>query len=201
MQCEATALNEQTDWLTGLYTRQTFLAMLFRETDRMQRMNTPMSVALFDIDDFTHWNTRLDANACDQLLWLVAARTIRLLRSYDLLGRAGKDKFLIALPGCRIAKAVRLAERLQSDAFCVPFHLESEPIRLSACFGIASSEGRSPVVVLREAEEALRQAKASGPGSIQCFEEFPAQAAFLSSHCDDDLIPCNEAHSVLGDSP
>ena len=37
--------------------------MLFRETDRVQRMNSSMSLILFDIDDFGHWNSRLGVDA------------------------------------------------------------------------------------------------------------------------------------------
>src|SRR5580698_2789961 len=108
------------DPLTGLYTRSAALAMLFRETDRVQRHNSPLSLVLFDIDDFSHWNSRLGAAACDTLLYQISIRTNRLLRSYDLLGRIGADEFLIALPGCCIDKAVILTARIRSNVFNIP---------------------------------------------------------------------------------
>ena len=147
---EAAAMSAQTDRLTGVYNRETILSMIFRETDRVQRMKSPLSMILFDIDDFGHWNSLLGAGACDDLLCQAAGRTARLLRSYDLLGRPGMDEFLVALPGCDTAKAGMLAERLRVEVFSSPFHIEGEAIRLSACFGVASSHGRSPVVVLRD---------------------------------------------------
>ena len=168
------------------------LAMLFRETDRVQRMKSSLCVILFDIDDFGHWNSRLGTEACDELLCQVVARSTRLLRSYDLLGRPGKDEFLMALPGCSSANAVIMAERLRVDVFCAPFRVGGDAIRLSACFGIASSLGRSPVVVLREAEQALLVAKATGPESIQCAGDSPqpdaAPVAFLSPTSGDELL-------------
>jgi hypothetical protein len=67
-----------------------------------------------------------------------------------------------------------------------------EAIRLSACFGIAASHGRSPLVVLREAEKALEWAKAAGPESIQCYGSSPASSpsavTFLSSSSGDELL-------------
>ena len=189
---EASALNRQIDRLTGIYNRDAMMAMLFRETDRAQRLKNSLSLILFDIDDFGHWNSRLGSRPCDQLLRQITTRTTRLLRSYDLLGRVGKDEFLVAMPGCGSMNAVSLAERLRQDVFSAPFHLEQDVIRLSACFGISSSQGRSPVVVLRQAEQALQLAKVDGPESIQCFIESLQPSAdpvtFLSPTSGENLL-------------
>jgi diguanylate cyclase (GGDEF)-like protein len=189
---EAATLNAQMDRLTGVYNRETMLSMIFRETDRVQRQQSSLCMILFDIDDFGHWNLRLGSDACDELLCQVVGRTTRLLRSYDLLGRPGKDEFLMALPGCSSVNAVMMAERLRMDVFSTPFRINGDAIRLSACFGVASSLGRSPVVVLREAEQALLVAKAAGPESIQCAGDFPepnaAPIAFLSPTSGDELL-------------
>jgi len=136
-------------------------------------MHTPLSLILLDVDDFGHWNSRLGNDACDDLLCQVARRLGQLLRSYDLLGRPGKDEFLALLPGCGAEEARLLAERIRAEVFCRPFRVEDESIRLSACFGIASSSGRSPVVVLRQAETALQWARTSGPESIQSYLDSP----------------------------
>ena len=190
---ESAARNAQLDGLTGVYNREALLANLFRETDRVQRLNSSLCVILFDIDDFGHWNSRLGAKACDELLCQVAARAGRLLRSYDLVGRPGMDEFLVVLPGCTPASAVLLAERLRMDVFSPPFQVSGESIRLSACFGITESRGRSPMVVLREAEQALVWAAKVGPESIECFGDArwpsPAPVTFLSPSSGDELLP------------
>ena len=46
---EAAIRNAQFDRLTGVYNRETMLSMLFRETDRAQRMNSSLCLVLFDI--------------------------------------------------------------------------------------------------------------------------------------------------------
>jgi diguanylate cyclase (GGDEF)-like protein len=188
---ESALHSAQTDRLTGVFNRETLLAMLFRETDRVQRLKSSLCMILFDIDDFGHWNSRLGSDACDDLLCQIVSRTSRLLRSYDLLGRPGMDEFLVALPGCTAINAIMLSERLRIDVFSPPFRIGTDAIRLSACFGIATSQGRSPVVVLREAEQALIQAKAAGPESIQCFNGCPNSAApvtYLSPSTGDELL-------------
>ncbi|HTB96744.1 MAG TPA: diguanylate cyclase [Terracidiphilus sp.] len=179
---ESSLLTARTDALTGTFNRGTLLAMLFRETDRVQRMKTPLSLLIFDIDDFGHWNAQLGADACDSLLRLVADRAARLFRSYDLFGRTGEDEFLVILPGCSTVDAVLLAERLRSEVFAEPFCPNERAVCLSAGFGITSSRGRSPVVVLREAEIALRTAKTAGPESIQVFNAYP------QTHDDNDIF-------------
>jgi diguanylate cyclase (GGDEF)-like protein len=189
---EPAAPSAQMDRLTGVSNREAMLAMLFRETDRAQRTKSALGLILFDIDDFSHWNARLGAEACDGLLRQVAERTAPQLRSYDLLGRAGKDEFLVGLPGCDAALAVSLAQRLCRSIFSAPFRVADESIRLSACFGIAASLGRSPLVVLREAEQALLAAKEAGPESIQCFREAERPTAvpvtFFSPSSEEDLL-------------
>jgi diguanylate cyclase (GGDEF)-like protein len=189
---ETSLSSTQMDRLTGVYNRVALLSMLFRETDRVQRLSSPLSLVLFDIDDFGHWNSRLGTEACDELLRMVVGRTSRLLRSYDVLGRPGQDEFLLVLPGCAAENALLLADRLRMDVFSTPFQVGGESIRLSACFGVAVSRGRSPVVVLREAERALQRAREEGPENIQLFGDrlvpLPAPVTFFSPTSGDELL-------------
>lgn len=177
----ASLMEAQHDRVTGVFNRETMLTLLFRETDRVQRLRGALCLVLFDIDNFGHWNSELGREIADGLLREVAQRAGRNLRSYDLLGRTGSDEILLALPGCSSINAVMLAERLRVDIFGQPFvvndrHKEVLQLRLTACFGITSSRGRSPVVVLREAEETLQLAKQSGPDAIRCASESPLAA-------------------------
>lgn len=189
---ESAAMNALLDPLTGTYNRATLISMLFRETDRLHRMKSSLSLILFDIDDFGHWNSRLGTETCDELLLQVAGRTMRLQRSYDLLGRMGNDEFLMALPGCTPANALTFAERVRREVFCVPYRVGRDVVRLSACFGISSSDGRTPVVVLREAEEALQQARQAGPESIHYFDNNlnsqTSAVTFLSPMTGDEIV-------------
>src|ERR1019366_2327043 len=163
---QTSALDEHRDALTGAYNRATMLSMLFRETDRVQRMKTSLSLILFEIDNIEFESEQHVGKHRDDVLCSVVDGTVRLLRSYDLLSRVGNDQFLLALPGCDSFNALCLAERLSTDVFATPFQALGETMLFSASFGIASSQGRSPLVVLREAEQALQSAKAAGSGRI-----------------------------------
>jgi two-component system, cell cycle response regulator len=187
---EAAALPSQTDPVTGLYSQPALVSMLFRETDRVQRMKTALCLILFEIQSSTQWHPRLGTIAHDDLRLEMVGRIQRLLRSYDLFGRTGNEEFVLGLPGCSLVNAVVLAERIRLEVFSAPFSWAGQPIRVSACFGIAASLGRSPVVVLREAAKALQIAKAAGPDSIQCAGDSPMAepAPFFSLASEDNLL-------------
>jgi two-component system cell cycle response regulator len=182
---DASLHEAQHDKVTGAFNRGTMLTMLFRETDRVQRLRGLLSLMLFAIDDLAYWTDRLGRDACDRMLREVAQRAKRILRSYDLLGRTGHDEFLLALPGCSAINAAMMADRMRMDVFGEPFMVQNErketiPVRLTACFAVTSSRGRSPVVVMREAAQTLAVSRQSGPDSIRCASESPLPAELSS---------------------
>jgi diguanylate cyclase (GGDEF)-like protein len=182
----------QTDPRTGIHSQDAILSMLFRETDRVQRMKTSLCLLLFELVESAQWSARPGSIAYDDLLLQMAGRTQRLLRTYDLFGRTGKDEFLLGLPGCSLVNAVQLAERIRFEVFSTPFSLAGQALVVSGCFGAAESHGRSPIVVLREAAKALQLAKASGPGSIRSAGDCRSSAEpapFFASGFGDDLLP------------
>lgn len=179
LHCELKNLRETSlkdlehDRVTGVFNREAMLSILFRETDRVQRLRGALCTVLFDVDDFKHWSGELGQAGCDDLLRQMAARTGRILRTYDLLGRVSETEFLLALPGCSSINGVMLAERMRMEVFGEPFPVHSRAgearlVRLTASYAITASRGRSPVVVLREAEATLEKARGAGPDSIQC---------------------------------
>jgi len=150
-----------------LLSRDELIITLFRETDRAQRMKTPLAVILCGIAEWESWKAKLSHEALVEVQRQLADRMIFALRCYDSGGACGDGKFGLVLPGCNSFSAVALAERLNSAAFGVPITAGHEDLNLSGCFGVAGSGGRSPLVVLRNAEDALRKASALGPGSIE----------------------------------
>lgn len=166
-QVKAVRFHASHDSLTGLWNRESLLNLLFPETDRVQRMRTPLTLMLLDLDHFSAINLEYGYGSGDKILQELANRFRRFLRSYDLIGRCGEDEFLIALPGCTADQALSMALRLRQTVLQKPFSAGRDALTLTASMGIAQSQGRSPLVVLREAERALREAKASGRDAIR----------------------------------
>ncbi|HLY42493.1 MAG TPA: GGDEF domain-containing protein [Terracidiphilus sp.] len=153
------------DGITSAHSRAALLTLLFRETDRAQRTRSPLTLILIAFDPISGFGD----SSRQSLLGDVLDRISRLTRSYDLIGRLEDDAIFILLPGCGPSGAAMFAERLKTGVVASPFTIGSASVRLSAYFGITSSIGRSPVIVLREADQALCEARASGPGSVACF--------------------------------
>ncbi len=152
--------------LKATYDRDALLTMLFRETDRAQRMKTALCLLAIGIDATGDEFPLPNTHAHDEFPRQVASRLLRHLRSYDLLGRIGEKTFLAVLPGCEDTVAAALAERITRLVFAQQFTTSGISLKLAPSFGIAASEGRSPIVVLRAAEEALCRARQLGPGAI-----------------------------------
>ncbi len=163
------------DPLTGTWRREAILDLMFKETDRVQRMQVPVSVVLLDVDDFTNLNTKYSPNVADKFLKLLAGRLRRQLRSYDMLGRYAGDKFLIVLPGCTAVEAEAKAHRIRLAVANRPFMVEGNEVSMTACLSVAVSLGRSPLIVLREAERALSLAKQQGHNMVRSYSEVGAQ--------------------------
>ncbi|MGB0125284.1 MAG: GGDEF domain-containing response regulator [Silvibacterium sp.] len=162
LQTRAVSFHASHDHLTGLWNRESLLSLLFPETDRVQRIGTPLGFLMLDLDHFASINTDYGYEAGDKILQELANRLRRYLRSYDLIGRCGEDEFLIVLPGCNSAQALNLASRIRTVLLHRPFAAGRDMAMLTASIGVAQSRGRSPLVVLRETERALAYAKREG---------------------------------------
>ena len=150
-----------------LLSRDELITTLFRETDRAQRMKTPLALILCGVAEWDRWSSAFEMQTLATMHQELIERMIRALRCYDTAGLCGSGVFGLVLPGCSSFSAVAKAERLRAAVFSSPLRAGDEEVLLSGYFGVAGSGGRSPLVVLRNAEDALRKAKALGPGSIQ----------------------------------
>ncbi len=143
----------ETDELTGLPNRRSWEATIRRAVGYAARTHRPLCVAMVDLDHFKDFNDRHGHQAGDRLLKSAAAAWRTALRQTDTLARYGGDEFAVALPGCSLAEAGNVLERLR----------DLTPEGQSCSVGLAEwapkdSEGD----LLARADEALYQAKRSG---------------------------------------
>ena len=162
-----------------LLSRDELVSAFFRETDRAQRLKMPLAVIAIELADQCSPESELKQVSPAAAERTIVARITGILRCYDSLGRWDNGEFILLLPGCATMHARTLAERLRDEVFAVPVEAGGGKICVKASFGVASSGGRSPFVVLRDARIALKEARTAGPGSIGCPDAESNPAAFL----------------------
>jgi diguanylate cyclase (GGDEF)-like protein len=151
------------------------------EADSKERPGAAFAVLFVDLDHFKYVNDSLGHEAGDQLLVETADRLSRIVRQNDLVvrdyevlaGRFGGDEFVLVLSHISEPKhAVRVAERVL-DAMAKPFQLNGQAISIQCSIGISTSLGGYSVVddLLRDADTAMYQAKASGRATYIMFDE------------------------------
>ncbi|MBI9101961.1 MAG: diguanylate cyclase [Spirochaetales bacterium] len=103
------------DGLTETLSRNALFNRLQLELDRFKRYNTPVSLILFDLDEFKDINDNYGHMKGDEVLKQFAKEIIDSSRTTDYLGRLGGDEFLSVLPGTNQKGAEVTAEHLQES--------------------------------------------------------------------------------------
>lgn len=151
------------DGLTGLHNHRYLKERLEQEVKRSRRTNRPLSIALFDIDDFKRLNDGHGHIAGDVALRRVAAALRRALRAEDVLGRYGGDEFLVLLPETGTAATENLCHRLLAE-IAQSSATSGDEMALTASLGIATmpADGETPDALLAAADAAMYAAKRRG---------------------------------------
>lgn len=101
-----------TDSLTGLFNLRYFYQELGKEIGRSDRYQRPLSLIMFDIDNFKRYNDTYGHLAGDDLLKELSQLATGLVRRTDTLARYGGEEFFIILPETEPKEASRLAARI-----------------------------------------------------------------------------------------
>jgi diguanylate cyclase (GGDEF)-like protein len=118
------------DSLTGAYNRRYAEQRLITEIDRAQRYRLPLTVILFDLDDFKQVNDEYGHAAGDCVLKAFAERLSKSTRGSDIAARYGGDEFLTLLPECQPDDVQYVLKRL--DGLKVQVGEAMRPISYSA---------------------------------------------------------------------
>jgi diguanylate cyclase (GGDEF)-like protein len=164
----------RTDAKTGLLNAGAWQREAAVEVTRAARAQTPLAVAIADIDHFKAVNDTHGHLAGDAVLAAVSAAMRDLLRDCDLCGRFGGEEFALLLPRTTAAQALEITERIRQGISQLAIPRDSTPaIRVTISIGVAvPSQARHTLDdLLAAADHALYQAKRSGRDRVVMYAD------------------------------
>ena len=164
-----------TDALTGLANRVALCQHMEQAWQRAGRRQEVLALIMLDLDGFKPVNDHYGHEAGDLLLIQVASRLQASARSSDLVARLGGDEFVLV---CEAIGSPEQAEVLAGrilESLGQPFRLQGLDVRIGASIGISFGmpPGGSCTNLLREADQAMYEAKAAGRNCIRLGRPVP----------------------------
>jgi len=151
------------DALTAIPNRLSYEKRIEDEISRWKRFNTPLSLAIWDIDFFKKVNDTYGHKAGDKVLKTVAQLLNKRIRTTDFLARYGGEEFVMLLPGTKQEETLRLVNNLREQVEHCGFHYHGEAVTITVSCGVSSfSEGDVIEKVFERADQALYKAKDNG---------------------------------------
>jgi diguanylate cyclase (GGDEF)-like protein/PAS domain S-box-containing protein len=150
------------DSLTGLYNQRSFFERLESEVERARRQKRPLSLLLFDIDKFKHYNDSRGHLEGDKVLRGAGNAVLECTREHVDIGfRYGGDEFTVILPEADEAQASAIAERIR-DTF-KEFHFDDLTLSIGC---VSFREGLTVRSFIEKADALMYKAKRAGGNRV-----------------------------------
>jgi len=173
------------DQLTKLFTKRYLLPKLGTQIHDAEQNDQPLSVFIFDIDHFKHYNDSQGHLAGDEVLRMVGALVKGEVREEDTAARYGGEEFVVVLPNTTKENALAMAEKirrkLESHAFPNAASQPLGAVTISGGVATFGDDGRTTNELLGAADQALYLSKEAGRNRVT-----PYKIRYLS---DEEEVP------------
>ncbi|WP_153109264.1 GGDEF domain-containing protein [Propionivibrio limicola] len=157
------------DQLTGALNRRGLEEIFESESARANRRQSPLCVALLDIDNFKKLNDTLGHDAGDAALIHLVTVIRDTLRPQDTVARFGGEEFVILLPDTPLENANTALVRLQRELTKRYFLNNNEKLLITFSAGLTEfGPDDSFASVTKRADEAMYSAKKTGKNRVVC---------------------------------
>ena len=151
-----------TDPLTRLDSRRQLELRLTEEVDFARRHGIPLALIMIDVDHFKRVNDGHGHQVGDEVLFEVARILMETVRKFDFCARYGGEEFTVVLPETHLAGAQVVAENIRRRIEGALFSRERIPVTVSLGIAEFPLHASTPEGLVRKADHALYDAKASG---------------------------------------
>lgn len=155
------------DPLTGSLNRKGLDEAMEREITRSRTANTPLCVALLDVDNFKQINDSMGHQVGDAALVHLATVVREVMRPQDLLARYGGEEFVIVLPNTSLLQGVEAMQHLQRELTKRFFLRGSEKLLITFSAGVAQvGHDEASLEAIGRADEGMYLAKRAGKNRV-----------------------------------
>lgn len=161
------------DPLTGLYNRRYMDEILHQEETRANRNSSQVGIMMLDVDHFKIFNDKYGHESGDNILRVLGKILSEYFRDSDVVCRYGGEEFIVILPDISVAQCQSKAEQLRcevEDSAYIMYQNERIAITLSVGVALYPVHGDKIRSVIKQADDALYQAKANGRNMVVCAE-------------------------------
>ena len=155
-----------TDFLTGLNNRRQLLRLGVPLVAGAFRTQTPLALAMLDIDHFKNINDTLGHDAGDEVLRQVGAIIRERFRTSDVVARFGGEEFVVI--AARLAKesAFELFDSFRRSLEAQSFEIQGQRISITISIGITTTVVNNVDTMISAADHLLYQAKHEGRNRV-----------------------------------
>ncbi len=155
------------DPLTGALNRKGLDEALQREVSNVRRKDTPLCLAMLDIDNFKKLNDKLGHATGDAALTHLATIAREAMRPQDTMARYGGEEFVILLPDTPLENGIEAMTRLQRELTTRFFLTGQEKILITFSAGVAQlAPDETGPDAIRRADQAMYLAKRAGKNRV-----------------------------------
>lgn len=155
------------DPLTGSLNRKGLDEVMEREMARALQTETPLCVALLDVDNFKQINDRLGHEAGDAALVHLADVARSAIRPQDMLARYGGEEFVLVLPNTSLQQGIEAMQHLQRELTKRFFLQQNEKVLITFSAGVAQvTHAETSAETIHRADQGMYLAKRSGKNRV-----------------------------------
>lgn len=154
-------MQSTTDELTGLKNRRSL--MQYMEMAITSTSAKPLSMVMFDIDDFAKVNDSRGHNVGDQVLIEVGQVMVDLVRKSDMVSRYGGEEFVIVYSNTALEDAIIISERIRKG---IEKHCFDKDLHITISGGVYQFQGETLQEFINKADKNLYKAKNQGKNQI-----------------------------------
>ncbi len=160
------------DALTGIYNRRFFFEEVSTLIEQAKRSNTPICIAMYDIDNFKKVNDTYGHDMGDVVIKDFAKIITNSIRKSDIPARLGGEEFAVCFYNTDIKNGFKVADKIRQNFENSTHTLGDITIKCTCSGGICQiTEDDNLDSAIKKADEALYVAKRTTKNKVVMYEE------------------------------